>query len=613
MRNEFYQKALPSQGLYCVAGIEPNGGIYHRFTESLSELDRYIKDLEGDKLNVFAALHSYKQRSRKADCALYCKTFFIDLDVGLDNPKKYTSKEKALVSLDDFVRIAELPPPVRVDSGGGIHAYWILDQDVPSHEWKEYATRFKNLCLDYIKIDPAVTADVARILRCPNSLNYKTDPPLQTQFLDTDFTEWSYEEFKVYLGQEKQNIIFNISPRGLDEDTKKIVKYDNYETVFQDIAERSLNDQGCVQVKNILVNAATLGEPLWYAGLSIARHCTDWETAIHLMSEDHPGYNYEHTLKKANQSQGKPFSCVKFEELNPGGCGTCQYKGRITNPLAIGRRLAKASMLDSKEIPVFPDYLKPFVRGKTGGIYYVPPEEINEDGVKNQPDPVLLSVNDFFPVKRKYSLTGGEIYVIRIVMPHEVREFDMSMEAINSLDYFKKALGKEGIAPPTQKAWPMLVDYMIKWAHYLQSQSAADIVRGQMGWALDNSAFVLGAIEIDRQGNEKRSATSPLVKAVAKMMEPKGSYDKWKQCAAELNREGLDDNFDQGFEQRGGEAQLLSRDRMRKAEKTGVQPQASRGITLRSVLFVPHNRTTCRRELHTDLMAATGRQDEFDQ
>jgi len=552
MQKEFYEKALPSQGLYCAAGIDRDGRTYHRFAESLSELDKHVEDLKHGELNVFVALHTFNQRSRKAECAEYCKTFFIDLDVDPENPKKYASKDEALSAIEDFLKVSELPPPVRVDSGGGIHAYWILDQDVPSTEWKLYAGKFKKLCLDHLKIDPAVTADSARILRCPDSLNYKRNPPTPTKFLDTEFQEWSYEEFKSYLGKTEDDVeltIFDTLPKGLDEDTKKIARLDNYETSFQDIAEKSLSDNGCAQIKNILINAATLEEPLWYAGLSIARHCTDWETAIHLMSEDHPEYNYETTVRKANQAFGKPFSCEKFDELNPGGCKECPFRGRITNPLGLGRRLAEAPTAETiseedtvrietnpKEVPIFPTYLKPFVRGQAGGIYYLPPPEIDEDGTKVQSPPVLLSTSDFFPIKRKYSAGTGEIYVVRIVMTHETREFDMSMEAINSLETFKKVFGREGIVPPNQKLWPMLMDYMTKWAHYYQSQSAADIIRGQMGWSENNDAFVIGAIEYDRKGTERKSATSSLVRGVAKMMEPRGSYDKWKECAHKLNR-----------------------------------------------------------------------------
>lgn len=551
MRKEFYEKALPSQGLYCAAGIDRDGRTYHRFAESLSELDGFINELQESELNVFVALNTFSQRSRKTDCAQYCKTFFIDLDVGADNEKKYASKEEALSALDDFLKITELPPPVRVDSGGGVHAYWILDRDVPSAEWREYAAKFKKLCLDHLKIDPAVTADAARILRCPESFNYKKLPPMPTKFLDTDFQEWSYDEFKTYLGETASvtESIFDILPKGLDEDTKKIAKIDNYETSFQDIAVKSLEDRGCAQIKHILVNAKTATYDEWYSALGIARHCTDWETAIHALSEDHDGYDYEKTVWKANQTLNAPRSCDFFAANWPERCEGCQFRGRIRNPLGIGRRLIEAPTTETiseedairietnpEEIPIFPAYLKPFVRGKNGGIYFVPPAEIDEDGARIESDPVMLSANDFFPIKRKYSPGAGEIYVIRIVMPHETREFDMPMESINSLEMFKKSLGREGVAPPHQKQWPMLVDYMMKWAHYLQAQGAADQIRSQMGWSHDNKAFVLGNTEIDLGGDERKSATSPLVKSIAKMFEPRGSYEKWKECANELNR-----------------------------------------------------------------------------
>lgn len=551
MRKEFYEKALPSQGLYCAAGIDRDGRTYHRFAESLSELENCIDELQQGELNVFVALSSFSQRSRKTDCALFCKALFIDLDVDPDNDKKYGSKEEALAAIDDFLKVTDLPPPVRVDSGGGVHAYWILDQDVPTADWKVYASKFKKLCLDHLKIDPAVTADAARILRCPDSLNYKKDPPSPTKFLDTEFQEWSFEEFKKYLGETPSaaDSIFDLLPKGMDDDTKKIARVDNYETTFQDIAIKSLEGNGCAQIKHVLVNSRDASYDEWYSALGIARHCTDWETAIHQLSEDYDGYDRDKTIWKANQTLGAPRSCDFFASTWPERCEGCQFKGRIRNPLGIGRRLVEAPTTETvseedtirieqnpKEVPNFPTYLKPFVRGKNGGIYYLPPPEIDEEGAKIQPEPMLISGNDFFPIKRKYSPGAGEVYVIRVVMPHETREFDVSMDAFHAPDLFKKTFGKEGVTPPSQKQWTMLMDYMNKWAHYLQSQSAADIIRGQMGWSADNEAFILGAIEIDKNGAERKSATSPLVKGVAKMMEPRGSYEKWKECAHELNR-----------------------------------------------------------------------------
>jgi len=556
MIKQFYEKALPSQGVYCVAGIK-NDKTTHRFVETLDDLVVAIEALKHEEQNVFVALNSFKGYSRKTDYAQYCKSFFIDLDVGVSD-KKYDSKEEALAALDDFVRQYELPPPIRVDSGGGVHAYWLFDRDVPTEEWRIYATKFKQLCQDYLKIDPAVTADAARILRCPESLNYKTDPPTSTRFLDTEFVEYDFDMFKSYLGETATQVesILDMLPKGLDEDTKKIAHLDNYETTFAEIAEKSLSGQGCAQIKHILVNATTLEEPLWYAGLSIARHCTDWESAIHLMSEDHPEYSHEATIRKANQAFGKPFSCDKFDALNPGGCAECPLRGRVTNPLAVGRKFVEAVdaptqpegtaqdavwvETNTQKVSAFPSALRPFVRGRNGGIYYLPPTEVDEDGEKTQPEAILISTNDFYPTKRMYSISEGEVYIVRVDMPHETREFSLSHEGMQSLEEFKRTLGRSGISPPSQGHWPKLVDYMTKWAHYLQSQDAAEQVRGQMGWTADNDAFVIGNKEVTRNGDVRDAPVSSLVKGIANMLVPRGSYDKWKESANKLNTPGME-------------------------------------------------------------------------
>jgi hypothetical protein len=87
MRNEFYRKALPSQGVYCVAGIDKNKKVIHEFRESIDDALTAIDQLQKNEYNVFVALNTFNGYSRKADFAVACKTFFIDLDVDPDNLK----------------------------------------------------------------------------------------------------------------------------------------------------------------------------------------------------------------------------------------------------------------------------------------------------------------------------------------------------------------------------------------------------------------------------------------------------------------------------------------------------------------------------------------------
>ena len=548
MRKEFYQKVLPAQGVYCATGIDKNKKIINQFAETLSDLFTIINQLEENEQNIFVALSSFSGHSRKSDYAAFSKSFFIDLDVGTE-PNKYPSKDAALIGLMEFCDGVQLPPPVVIDSGNGIHAYWVLDRDVQIDEWKLYADKFKKLCLAHsLRIDPVVTADVSRIMRCPETVNYKREPYSKTSFITEDIFEYDYSVFKELLGPVEPPVksILSDVPKGLDDDTKALLGFDNFQTTFQSIAERSLSGEGCSQIRFILTNSASLPEPLWHSGLSIARHCEDWETAIQLMSEDYPGYNAEHTVRKANETLNKPQSCAVIESRNPGGCDGCAFKGRITNPLAIGRELKTAPPQDAppdpvrlatdpKAVPDFPQFLYPFVRGVNGGIYFVPPDEEGDDGKRVKLDPVMICAHLFFPIKRTFNRTEGESYEIRIVMPHETRELVIPMEAFNRLDDFKKRLGSYGIVPPYQKLWPLLVDYMNKWASYFQHLDAAEQTRAQMGWTEDNNAFVIGELEITRNGGDRKAASSALVRGISKLLKPHGEYDLWKKAFSNLN------------------------------------------------------------------------------
>lgn len=552
MRKEFYQKVLPAQGVYCVTGIDKNKKITNQFAETLSELEDTITRLTGGTQNVFVAPSSFSGHSRKSDYAAFSKSFFIDLDVG-DAPGKYAAKSDALLGLMKFCDENQLPPPVIIDSGGGVHAYWIFDRDVPIEEWKPYAEKFKALCIEKgLHIDPVVTADVSRIMRCPETVNYKRDPAVPVQFITEDLYEYDFDQFKDFLGpvEVSAKSVLQGVQKGLDEDTKALLGFDNFQTTFQSIAELSLEGKGCNQIKHALVDATTLSEPLWHSALSIARHCEDWETAIHLMSEDHPGYTPENTLKKANETYNKPHSCAVIESRNPGGCDGCPHKGKITNPLALGRQLKPAPpqesppdpvrlAADPQAIPDFPKLLYPFVRGVNGGIYYIPPEDEDEED-DGPPQPILVSPHVFFPFRRTHNATEGECYEIRIVMPHEVRELVLPSKACNKLEDFKAALGKEGLVLTDQKLWPLVMMYMSKWVLHYQSQDSAEQTRMQMGWTEANDSFVIGNTEITRNRGIQRSAASPLVRSIAKHLTKSGSYDLWKAAAHKLNLPGME-------------------------------------------------------------------------
>jgi hypothetical protein len=542
MRKDFYKKVLPSLGVYCVVGISKEGIPTHHFTETLDEVETLINKLEAENKNVFVNLSSLTGFSRKTDYAKAVKSFFIDLDIGND-PKKYPSKEAALIDLARFVEEKELPPPVRINSGGGVHAYWILDRDIPVHEWRMYAKKFKAVCLEHLKIDPVVTADAVRIMRAPNTHNQKFTPPVPTSFYDTDFEEWDFDMFKDFLGEvepDTEDLLASI-PRGIDDDTREIAKYNNFETSFETIVVRSLEDKGCAQIKNVIVNAATLEEPLWHSGLSIARQCVDWEESIHMMSEDYPKYDREKTIRKANETLNKPHSCETFELRNPGGCNDCPHKGRITNPLALGRHFKEAPPVPEPTedpnvcVPVFPPALRPFVRGANGGIYYLSQKD-EEDAA----EPLLLWPHDLFPIKRMSSRHDGDCLVMIHSTPKDGdREFILPLKSVSAHDQLKQIMSTYGVLYDPAYS-PHMHRYIKQWNLYMMQSNPAEQMRMQMGFTEDAENFVIGNLEITSSGVDRVAPASPFVRNISKLLKKEGTLEAWVAAAAQLNKPGLE-------------------------------------------------------------------------
>jgi hypothetical protein len=99
--------------------------------------------------------------------------------------KTYGSKE----AIQAHIAGATFPEPsVIVDSGGGIHCYWLLKEPwtIDSDDTRGAAEIVQRGWVQQVTgADPSVH-DLARILRVPGTLNFKYDPPRPVQFIICD-------------------------------------------------------------------------------------------------------------------------------------------------------------------------------------------------------------------------------------------------------------------------------------------------------------------------------------------------------------------------------------------------------------------------------------------
>ena len=556
MNKEFFEKIFPSQGNVCIAAIKDKT-ITPRFVDSVDKALVLAQNFVDSQSNVYFTPGTYEGMRRKQEDCIWVKSFFLDIDVE-HGANKYATKEDALADLQRFRHEIGWPEPTLVDSGGGIHAYWIFDEEMPADEWVGYAESFKQLCTQHnLLIDPAVPADSARLMRVPGTFNYRYDPPRPSSLL-TEVVTYDYAMLLPALGGVEKPFSLADVDKGLDPDTQAIYekRNGNFEYDFSKIVLASLEGDGCGQIKWIVENAADCPEPLWYAGLSVAVRCRDGADAIHLMSEGHPGYSPEDTERKAAQSLREAkwaHGCEAFRKENAERCDGCPYAGKISGPIELGKTLKTDAAAEQREdaaqpvrdtanpekILVFPDLLLPYQRGVNGGIYYMPPPRRDKKGKMIQDDPELLTPNDVYPVKRVYSPHDGECLVMRLYLPLDAhREFLLPLKDVAAVERLKIALASNGVVFEPNLA-PRLASYLMKWSGYLIETQKADVMRIQQGWTEELSSFVVGTQEI--AANEVRYCPpSPMAKNVAKHLKPSGSYEVWKACARLFNDPGYE-------------------------------------------------------------------------
>lgn len=543
----FLRRALSDTGPYCALAIQ-KGNIEQRFFNTIEELANYSNEADESGKDAYFALGTFKSKaSRNAVNVRDMRSFFIDIDCRpeKDQTKNYANKKDGLAALRKFCVDTGLPRPFLVDSGGGIHAYWFLDEPAPVSDWLPIAKKLKSLCAKHgFRIDKAVPADAARVLRVPNTKNYKDEPPTTVSFLGLELTPAiSLSKFSSILGNVADTGSGGIF-KGVIQGSDALVDshVNNIEAYFKVILQKSISGRGCAQIRYIVGEQEAIEEPLWRAGLSIAKFCEDGRKAAHIISNKHSDYDPEETEKKLEKIAG-PYTCDTFRDLNPEFCEKCKHK--ITSPIVLGQKIKEATdedntvtaksdsaSQDSVQEYKIPQYPKPYFRGANGGVYV---RTVNKDGDDEER---VIYHNDLYVVKRVKDAEEGECIVMRLHLPRDgVREFTVPLTAATSKDEFRKVLAAQGVAVTRMDD---IMYYAMSWVNKLQISQTADIAHTQFGWTDEKgTSFVIGDSEIfaDRvEFNPPSSKTSSMMDA----FKPQGSLEEWKKAMDFYNRPGFE-------------------------------------------------------------------------
>lgn len=538
---EFLEGVLSSSGHYCVFAARSEDDIrIQKFYGTIEEVERAAYKFDNDGLDVYFALATFREpTNRKGDNAQEFKSLFLDLDVGPS--KEYPTQQLAVSALRSFCKQLSLPKPLMVNSGRGVHVYWLLTEAVSVEIWLDAAERLKKACADNgLLADPAVTADVARILRVPDTHNYKDNPPLPVSLFGVDIPKpVVLSEFVEKLGVILKPVIkINLGTDALYE-----AYVENSENIFKKIMQKTIAGRGCAQLGYIASKQTEVSEPLWRAGLSIAKFCVDGEEGATKISSRHPDYSEAEMRKKLDEIKG-PYTCARFDELREGVCQDCPLWQEIKSPIVLGKRIRESEGVVSVSAPVqgkkddqafdIPEYPKPYFRGANGGVFL---RASNDDGDIEEE---VVYHHDIYITRRLHDQELGETLVFRLHLPKDgVRQFSVPLTHITSREEFRKSMAHEGVTA-WGKSLEKLMAYTTKWVDELQRTSVADEAHRQFGWVDDDmEKFVLGEKLIE---GSKTTYNPPSSKTAGLMdtFEPNGSKEKSIELLNFYNRTGFE-------------------------------------------------------------------------
>lgn len=552
--HSFLDSVLPTQGAYCAVAIK-GGKVRQTFHGTIREVEQAAQLADSGSADAYFALASFNDAAQKrtAANAAYLKAFFLDIDVGPTKP--YATQADAAVALRAFLQDTKLPLPTIVNSGGGLHVYWPLTEDVPAAEWVSYAERLKALCRERgLAADPAITADAARILRVPGTHNFKDVAPRAVQIIYQG-QPTPLSAFDVLLPAVPAPALTAVPATllaarqfGTDDVTKDLAAEDHPPSEFAKIVRLSVKGNGCGQVKHAVLHAASLEEPLWRGVLSIAARCTDAAQAIHKVSQGHPGYSPAATERKAAETKG-PYTCDWYRKNYPAHCRGCTQQ--VSSPIALGKIIQEAPTVnDAYVVQVAPDedpdatvtveipaYPFPYFRGVKGGVFKR--TVVDQETIDVEVYPSDLYITGRFYDSDEHGDGDGELVGLNLHMQKDgVRRFYARVTDLFAKDSLRDVLNKNG-AIAYGKQLDILMAYFASSIRKLQSQYAAAKTRSQMGWTPDMQGFVIGELEYSAD-TVKLAPPASGTRQLAPAFTPRGTVEAWREMANFYNTPGLE-------------------------------------------------------------------------
>lgn len=604
---QFLSKVLPTQGLKVLATmrqrIDDNGQpmfksdgtpsmtTWHKTYRSIEELAKAFRLQSNNGHPLYMALggfdpeqsfiektkrngDKYRGFSRSADFTCAFRSMWLDLDVGEmkdHTGEGYLTREIAIEQVQQFVDDLNLPQPMLVNSGGGLHVYWTFTDDIDPKSWFKMAKVLDAMVKHYgLRADPSCTADRARILRPIGTINHKYNKPVT---LIADAESVAFIDFvralKPYYLEHKAEI-----------EALKIKKVEYKQSDYQfDNKPRTAKHylKRCQVATYTLIGDEPVSEPVWRGVISVMRHCTNGHKHIETLRNkcktrfpETTRFDEDRTAEKLNWFVDRnvgPFLCDTFKRECPHLCEGCPY----ANGLTIKTPLTLAEHYEEIEVPVYDLDLGYLVEPKKEETK-APDESRAEPSTPSNgrdttgdnsaqsqaPQPPypykrtahglvvqegerenVFFIGDCFPVMTRFvEFIDGERnylvkFMLRVGLTGTYQEVTFPMKDWYAPDRLKQKLGSVGVST-TEKNMQHLLGYLRKYLEHVGDQMDDVKQLQHFGWVEDKQQFLLGN-KLYRPDGTVTVQPHINIKNYTRYFKQAGDLNEWKRLMQRLS------------------------------------------------------------------------------
>jgi hypothetical protein len=559
----FLRTILPEEGIKFVARWfdvpnHPRGGIFmHKPFVDIDDMANNIQWHAEKGNTIYHACATFKEvlfittkagkevpAGRTQANAATARSLWMDFDVKPGVEGAYDSKAEVIDDLKKLKRETGLPVPMIIDSGNGIHAYFLLENEVEKSEWLPLAAKLRTV-LDHlgIKHDPSRTCDMASILRPAGSFNLKNPEKPKTvkcvkegERVESSVIESALDTYIEANELFIQPVGKKDSFAGLNSDLMAEVEYpDSFASIIV---------SHCQQVQEFSQTGGK-DEPTWYAMLGLLKHCSDGEQYAHEWGSLHADYDEETTSTKMDQWDFGPSTCEKFRSCNPSACEGCQHS--CTSPIQLGQSIPEnvahtplvireEAVEQAKVISHGPGSVF-WPRGYSvlNGAIYVARE--NDDGTYKN---AILVEPVFWLIDEVKNEKGENLFHMRSELRDgKIEDFDIPMSAAASPDTLKKALAANRIWVKSfsPRAGGELMSLIQEQALTMQKLKDEMRTYSQMGWDKSGEKFLIGNKLIHKGGISEVRAGESITNLTSKnrtTLESKGDIARYKELVTKL-------------------------------------------------------------------------------